>query len=78
MEILINCCPNIEEFHIGMKFDEGHPLTILRSVKSLYSFSDIQFENLTWLSLTGFELLDGSYLPSVHNQNLIILLYTVI
>jgi len=69
---LIGACPNIEALHIGNKDyeDEGYETSNARSVDNLDFLFVIQFPFLTMLTLNGFPLLDGSYLPTVRASTL--------
>lgn len=58
---LVEACPNLEHLHIGMKMG-GHLV-----IEDVAFLSAIRFRNLRFLSFSGFNLLDGSFLPSVIN-----------
>lgn len=69
---LIGACPNIEALHIGNKDyeDEDYETSSARSVDNLDFLFAIRFPCLTMLTLDGFPLLDGSYLPTVKTSTL--------
>jgi len=60
MDRLIEACPNIESLSVGHK--ESPYVHFPTSIDFL---SAIRFDNLRSLSLIGFQLYDGSFLPSV-------------
>jgi len=55
---LIKACPNVEQLHIEY-YDS------LSQDESADFFNSIQLNHLTWLSISGDKLYDGSYLLSV-------------
>ena len=58
LDHLVAGCPNIEEFHLEFPSD-------ISSTGAVRFFSTSQFKNLTWLTIGGDSLFDGSYLQSV-------------
>ncbi len=69
---VIKACPNIEELHIDCLTTATRNVNISRDkswgaeIEWLQLFSTIQFKHLTWLSISGNEIGDGDYLPSVY------------
>ncbi len=57
---LIEACPNIESLFVGHKGNGNGEIPT-----SVDFLSAIRFKNLISLSLVGFNLSDGSFLPSV-------------
>ena len=63
VERVVEACPNLKEFHVGVR--NGNFFHKSNHPRSLDFFLAIRFQHLTRLSINGFHLFDGSYLPSV-------------